>query len=276
MCVADHDGSIQVIDVANPSNPRLMGSVETPGYTYGVAISGNYAYAADFTLGLQVVDISNPASPQIVGGVDTPGEAMGVAVSANYGYVAGGSSGLQIVLLQCEGQSAVYMMYLDVARDGQRAVLHWEISRPRAHAGFRVWRESEISPRILLGDATMTTYDVYEFVDLTPPTGTADYWLQEITTDGSESWYGPARLSAAALPNLVTLEQNHPNPFNPQTTIGFALPTAGRVTLTIFDLRGQQVSRLKDEFVSAGLIASIGRPQTIRAGRCLAGRTCCS
>jgi len=87
-----------VIDVSNPANPRRVGGYDTSGPAYGVAVSGHYAYVADYT-GLQVIDVSNPANPQRVGGYDTSGEAYGVAVSGNYAYVADGDWGLQVLRL---------------------------------------------------------------------------------------------------------------------------------------------------------------------------------
>ncbi|MEW6041214.1 MAG: hypothetical protein AB1633_06800, partial [Elusimicrobiota bacterium] len=57
------------------------GYYDTPGFACGVAISGNYAYVADWDSGLQVIDIANPASPQLVGSYDTPDWANSVAIS---------------------------------------------------------------------------------------------------------------------------------------------------------------------------------------------------
>ncbi|MCK4549841.1 MAG: T9SS type A sorting domain-containing protein, partial [Candidatus Krumholzibacteria bacterium] len=62
----------------------------------------------------------------------------------------------------------------------------------------------------------------------TPPTGTGQN--------------PPAPLSA----------RNYPNPFNPSTTIAFALPEAGHVDLRIYDIAGRLVRILLSERRDAG------------------------
>jgi flagellar hook assembly protein FlgD len=42
----------------------------------------------------------------------------------------------------------------------------------------------------------------------------------------------------------LTLHQNHPNPFNPSTTIGYYLPVDSPVTLEVYDSSGRLVARL--------------------------------
>ncbi len=58
--------------------------------------------------------------------------------------------------------------------------------------------------------------------------------------------------SVAAVPGDYGLAQNFPNPFNPRTTIRFALPSVAEVRLTVFDLLGREVVTLAEGEMSAG------------------------
>lgn len=53
-------------------------------------------------------------------------------------------------------------------------------------------------------------------------------------------------------PPQVVLHGNVPNPFNPMTTISFALPAAGRAALTVFDAKGRRVRELWSGTLPAG------------------------
>ncbi len=65
--------------------------------------------------------------------------------------------------------------------------------------------------------------------------------------------YGETISAVPLLPGyLWDLEGNHPNPFNPRTTISYSMPEAGAVSLQVFNLRGELVKTLVDEVVAAG------------------------
>lgn len=53
-------------------------------------------------------------------------------------------------------------------------------------------------------------------------------------------------------PTSYSLSQNYPNPFNANTQIQFALPKAGKTRLEVFNVLGQRVNTLVDEFMEAG------------------------
>lgn len=54
------------------------------------------------------------------------------------------------------------------------------------------------------------------------------------------------------LPPFVTLDQNYPNPFNPTTAIRYQLPTAGIVSLSVYDVLGREIRALVSERMDAG------------------------
>lgn len=54
------------------------------------------------------------------------------------------------------------------------------------------------------------------------------------------------------IPNQLTLAQNFPNPFNPNTVIAYHLPMAGPVQLDIYDIRGRWIDRLVHGHQGAG------------------------
>jgi hypothetical protein len=68
------------------------------------------------------------------------------------------------------------------------------------------------------------------------------------------------------LPLRVALGKNYPNPFNPKTTIAFAMPQSGRAELAIFDVAGRRVATLVNENLVAG------RHERTWSGRDTSGR----
>ena len=57
---------------------------------------------------------------------------------------------------------------------------------------------------------------------------------------------------ALEAPTDFALEANYPNPFNPETTIRFALPVTSHMVIEVYDLLGRQVARLVDREMGAG------------------------
>ena len=54
------------------------------------------------------------------------------------------------------------------------------------------------------------------------------------------------------VPDRYALGQNYPNPFNPNTRINYQLPQAGYTTLKIYNIMGQEVAAIVDEFQNTG------------------------
>ena len=62
------------------------------------------------------------------------------------------------------------------------------------------------------------------------------------------------------------LEQNYPNPFNPSTTFAFSLPTHSSVTLTVYNLLGENVATLFSGELDEGTHKLEWQPNDLASG----------
>ncbi|RJQ57864.1 MAG: PKD domain-containing protein [Stygiobacter sp.] len=59
-------------------------------------------------------------------------------------------------------------------------------------------------------------------------------------------------INSELLPSTTELFQNYPNPFNPETTIGYKVQAASQVSLKVYDVLGNEVATLVNEFKQPG------------------------
>lgn len=89
------------------------------------------------------------------------------------------------------------------------------------------------------------------------------YKLTAVDFSGNES--GPSNQAIASVGILTSvnndgenaindfeLKQNYPNPFNPTTTIEYSVPQQSRVSITIYNIAGQEIRNLINEFKEPG------------------------
>ena len=139
------------------------------------------------------------------------------------------------------------------------AVLTWVTETETNVNGFYIYRnmennlESALMVSNLIPATNTSTQQVYQFTDKElNQTGTYYYWLMVADMDGSEGFHGPITLNyeqgglqLPEIPKFTELKNVYPNPFNPSTTISYALANSQNVNFNIFNNRGQMVRSME-------------------------------
>jgi len=238
--VSDYDMGLQILNVADPTLPTLVGTYNTPSSAWAVAVAGNYAYIADWANGLEIVDISAPTTPTYVGNYNTFGYATHVVVSGNRAYVADGTSGF-LILDIADPQNPAVVGSIDPGGDTRRLFIYGNIAfLASSKAGvFAINMYDETMPRVaasfdtpgmaegiqVLSDGHIVVADRYSMIVLEWPNLGAEDDVVQVPAD-------------------FVLHQNYPNPFNPATLIRYNLIQPADVRLSIYNVMGQMVETL--------------------------------
>ena len=144
--------------------------------------------------------------------------------------------------------------------------------------GFVIERKTEASSYILLAkvDSNVTTYSDQFFLSANTTytyrikafMGSYDSEyseeISETTLDKDTKIDG--KCFRDDLPYEFALEQNYPNPFNPSTTIRYTLARPAHVNLSVFNLQGQRVDTIVDNYEIAGYYQIRWQPRGLASG----------
>ncbi len=153
------------------------------------------------------------------------------------------------------GPTPVLITRFEAVRAGSAVEVSWNFSSDEPMATYTLYRRDAgaATPVVV---AQGPADDTRSFVDRgVEPSTTYHYDLVVRTREGSEYRSPTATVTTAAL--TLALGQNHPNPFNPQTTIPFDVPAASRVRLFVLDTSGRVVRTLVDQTFPAGSHAAV-------------------
>jgi serine protease AprX len=133
--------------------------------------------------------------------------------------------------------------------------LEWTTATEKNNRGFEIEKKYGNSDFTTIGfvqgQGTKTTPTTYSFVDESSVKGFAVYRLKQMDFDGKYTYSEEIRVNIPVANDFV-LEQNYPNPFNPSTKINYSVPYASHVRIALYDILGNQVKVLTDNYKAPG------------------------
>jgi len=249
----DNNGGLHMIVPVLPSDPDGV-------YPYWAPENGIYHFHADesaFALSSGAIDvsISSIASMQ-----------LGWQIYGDGGWQANGVT----MATDLNNDDKFYMAYYTVSDTitiGDSFFSYYDVMGAYSENNGATWsipqnltqtfdpNKDEVYPHMNRFGVDGQVAMMYQMPDYNQPTAdpaevAADYlnkvYFMNVTM-------GPVSVNPEIVqPVSFELKENYPNPFNPSTTIGFSIPTAGMVELTVYDITGRAVQNLHQGFLTAG------------------------
>ncbi len=260
-------GGMHILDLSDPVNPVETAYYTASGYIHDVYVWDDTAVACAAD-SYDLVDVSNKNNPQLV--------SLSSPIPGIYAHSGWMTEDKQYFIAAEEFNVRDLIVY-----DLQDRTT-WDVVVP----SWQMSGNSPIHNIFVLGNYAHISYykDGYVVLDISDPTAPT-FAGQYDTFPGSGGTYDGAWGCYPYLPsgNVIIsdlstglyvldflgdnttstddirsqpvefeLKQNYPNPFNPSTNISFLIPKSGLVTLKIFNIIGEEVAELLNEFKEAG------------------------
>ncbi|MBT4332966.1 MAG: T9SS type A sorting domain-containing protein, partial [Candidatus Cloacimonetes bacterium] len=204
-----------------------------------VATTSNSRALAGYTVYRDCTEIADIADPAILLYLDESLDAGTYEYTLEAYYTS--PDGISVLT---DPVSAIVVLNppvdLDASSQPPNIILTWAAPN-RGIDSYNVYRDGVLHEEGVSG---------LMFIDVAPP---YNNWVYEVSavydggweSDLSDSAYIVGGVDAEdVLPLQTELTGNYPNPFNPTTTISFSLAEASKVSISIYNMRGQLVKTL--------------------------------
>lgn len=160
----------------------------------------------------------------------------------------------------CLGPLPVTLSSFISSVNNNNARLMWVTEAELNNSGFAVERAvvtqsgagEWIKIAFVQGNGTTSQPKGYIYEDKKLAKGIYAYRLKQIDYNGNYEYYRLEGDVVITPPNKFTMSQNYPNPSNPKSKIDFELPVNAKVTISVYNLLGEEVTTILNETMDAG------------------------
>ena len=252
---------MEIYRIVDPQGLIQIGNYEQFG-VYSIEIIDNFAYLT--TDNVHIINIDDPGNPICESVITTRGSAVGVTLTAKHAFIAEGYNGVCVIDISKKTDpqevgywdTGGYVTAIDVV--GQYAYV------ADALDGLRVIDVSDPYTPCLVG-----FYDAGRYPEDIAVSGDKIYATYGYDGIRILNYMDPNHTSISfdeKLPHAYHLHHNHPNPFNAETRITYAIPKTCAVTLDIFDIMGRNITTLVKEKQEAGMHAVLFQMDQLPSG----------
>lgn len=155
---------------------------------------------------------------------------------------------------------------------GSQVLLNWATSADSKIGSFEVERSAQMTAWTKIGTVDGSDgANTYSYTDNSIATTAAAYYRLKMLDASGQFKYSPIakvqRNSTISAPQLLA---SYPNPFNPNVTVHFTVPSDQVVTVAVFDASGKEITRLYDnELLQAGDYSKVFNGSDLASGKYL-------
>lgn len=245
------DSGLIIMDITDLESPQFVSFYEIEGFLDDICVSGEYAFLANGNRGLRILDVSNPTDPEEISFLAVS-HAIDVIVRNDLAIVANTRELFIINVSNPEipVEIASFLMselgnkwtlsasdnFIYVGGNQEVHIIDITFPENPIRVGYiqtrgAVWGVDALENHIYLGNNER---------------GLLIYRNDLLTNIRDNEEKEEKHLKT------FQLAQNYPNPFNPSTNILYNLPSGGLVSLELYNIHGQKVKTLVNNFQEKG------------------------